>query len=105
MYRWTDDMSWRLIVQLLDALPEVCLCDTDSSPLEERTQFPLLCQHGFGLDQRVHCLSGKDVIDNLVMLVSIPGPVYDHSVGCSPGLKLNKVVGEVRQRVLFDFRR
>src|SRR5271168_5641568 len=37
--RGADDVAWRLIIQLLDALTEVGLCDPDPSPLEERTQF------------------------------------------------------------------
>jgi len=98
-------MSWRLIVQLLDALTEVRLRDANTSPLEERTQFTFLRQHRLGLNQDVRSLFGKEVIDDLVVLVSIPGPVHDHAVGRSPGLKLNQVLCEVRQRVFFDFRR
>jgi hypothetical protein len=105
MDRWTDNVTGRLIVELLDALTQIRLGDTDPAPLEERTQFTFLGQHGFGLDQQVRFLFGKEVIDNLVMLVSISGPVHDHTVGGGLGLKLNEVVGEVLQRVLFDFRR
>ena len=48
--RRADDMAWRLIVQLLNTLTEVSLCDPDTSSLEERTQFTFLRQHGLGLD-------------------------------------------------------
>jgi hypothetical protein len=90
--RWPDDVRWRLIVELLDTLTEVGFCDVNSAPLQERTQFTFLRQHGFGLDQPVDSLFGKDVTDNLVMLVSVPGPVHDHAIGGSPGLKLDQVL-------------
>src|SRR3984885_15657681 len=90
--RWADDVPWRLIVQLLNALAEVGLRDANTSPLEERTQFTFLRQHRLGLDQRVDSLFGEDVIENLIVLVSIPGPMHDHPVSCGPGLKLNQVL-------------
>jgi hypothetical protein len=40
--RWADDVRWRLIVQLLDALAEVSLCDANPSPLQERTMMEAL---------------------------------------------------------------
>src|ERR1700733_2472605 len=93
---WTGDVRWRLIVELLDTLTEVRFGDANTSPLKEGTQFTFLGQHRLGLDQQVDFLFGKNVIDNLVVLVSIPRPVHDDAIGRGPRLKLSQVLGEVR---------
>jgi hypothetical protein len=69
VYRWAYDVPRRLIIQLLDALTEVCLRDTDTSPLEEWAHFTFLRQHRLGLDQQIGSSFGEEVINNLVVLV------------------------------------
>src|SRR6516225_1827437 len=58
-----DDMTWRLVVELLNAFAKVGLDHLNSTGLQKRPHLALVGQHGFAFDQRFRVMPGKDVID------------------------------------------
>src|SRR6516162_1948891 len=102
MDRRHDDVAGRLVVELLDALAEIGLDHLDVTPFEEGAHVAFLGQHRFALDERLDAPHRKNLVDDLVVLSGVAGPVYMRAVLFRACLEFLEIVGETRKRVLLD---
>src|SRR5262245_55934326 len=102
MHRWHDDMAWWIVIKLLDALAKVGLYHLYTTPFEEGTHVAFLGQHRFALDERLGPARREDIVDDLVVLGGVAGPVHMRAVLLRARFELLEIVGEMRKHVLFD---
>ena len=78
--RGNDDMTRRLVVELLDAFAQIGLDYLDAARLEERAHVAFVGQHRLALDQRLGAARRKDVVDDLVVLAGVARPMHLHAI-------------------------
>src|SRR6266540_109325 len=102
MHRRHDDVTWRLVIELLDAFAEIRFDHLDAALLEEWTHVAFLGQHGLALDEHPHASRRENVEDDLIVFRRVPRPMNFDAVFRCLALKFLQVIGKMRERVFFD---
>ena len=77
MNGWQHNVAWRLFTQLNQPLAQIGIDDFQSTRDQIRVQMTLLSEHRLALNNSLHPVRLQDVVDDLIVLFGIGGPV-DH---------------------------
>src|SRR6516225_1806969 len=96
VHRRDDNMTWRLVVELLNAFAKVGFDHLNSTGLQKRPHLALVGQHGFAFDQRFGVVRGEDVIDGLIVLTGVARPMDVRPVLDRLSLELLEIISKMR---------
>src|SRR5215204_390031 len=74
----------------------------DAASLEEGAHVAFLGEHRLAFDEGLGAAFGEDVVDDLVVLGGVAGPVHLDAIRGRVALERLEIAGEVRKRVLLD---
>ena len=97
-------MAWCFLSELYNSFTQIGINYFNSLFLQEFIQVTFFGKHGFALHNFLNVVCTDDVKNNIVMLFPIGSPMNSNSICSSLFFKLNKIIIQIGESVIFNLR-